>query len=132
MNPYEKYQQQMVTTMTQGDMLLKLYDETLKQIGIAKQAMNENKIEEMAKALGKTEKIIRYLKDTLDHRFPVSANLAKLYDFFNMQIVMANVKKAAQPLNEIEPLIQELRDTFAECDKMGRTERAATAVGDVV
>lgn len=132
MNPYEKYQQQVVTTMTQADMLLKLYDEAIKQIGIARVAIEEKKIEPMAKALDKAEKIIRYLQNTLDFRYPVSENLSKLYSFFNTQLVLANVKKDAQPLNDIEPLIQELRDTFFQCDKINRAERTSVAVGDVV
>ncbi len=132
MNPYEKYQQQVVTTMTQADMLLKLYDEAVKQIGIARVAIEENKIEQMAKAIEKTERIIRYLQSTLDFRYPVSDNLSKLYSFFNTQLVLANVKKDVKPLNDIEPLIQELRDTFCQCDKINRAERTNIAVGDVV
>lgn len=132
MNPYEKYQQQVVTTMTQAEMLLKLYDETIKQIEIARAAIQEGKVPEMSRALEKAEQILRYLQSTLDFRFPVSDNLAKLYSFFNTQLVMANVKKDAKPLDDIQPLIQELRDTFAQCDKINRAERTNAAVGDVV
>ena len=31
-NPYQKYQQQSVMTMTPGEMLLKLYDEVITQL----------------------------------------------------------------------------------------------------
>lgn len=135
MNPYEKYQQQMVTTMTQGEMLLKLYDEALKQIEIARAAIKDGKIPEMDKAITKTEQIIRYLRKTLDFRYPISGNLAKLYDFFNTQLVMANVKKDTKPLDDIQPLIAELRDTFSQCakiDRANRTSSAGMAMGDVV
>jgi len=36
-NPYQKYQQQSVMTMTPGEMLLKLYDGTITQLNAAKQ-----------------------------------------------------------------------------------------------
>ena len=57
MNPYQKYQQQMVNTMTQGESLLMLYDETLKQMDIARNAIVTGKTGDMDKALEKAEKI---------------------------------------------------------------------------
>ena len=36
-NPYQKYQQQSIMTMTQGEMLIKLYDEVNKQLNAVKQ-----------------------------------------------------------------------------------------------
>ncbi|MGD9560234.1 MAG: flagellar export chaperone FliS [Oscillospiraceae bacterium] len=132
MNPYEKYQQQVVTTMTQGDMLLKLYDESAKQIEIARASIVAGKVEEMDRAISKAEEIIRYLKGILDYRYPVSANLAKLYDFFNTQLVMANVKKDVKHLDDIQPLILELRETFSQCVKIDRATRTSSVVGDVV
>lgn len=133
MNPYEQYQQQVVTTMTQGDMLLKLYDEIIKQIGVAKQCIVAGRVEEMDKAISKAEEIVRYLRSMLDFRIPVSANLAKLYDFFNTQLVAANVKKDTQPLDDIVPLVQDLRATFDECARLDRAKRTGRpAVGNVV
>ena len=132
MNPYEKYQQNMVTTMTQGDMLLKLYDETIKQIDIARASIQANKIPEMDAAIKRAERIIRYLRSILDYRYPVSGNLAKLYDFFGTQLVMASVKKDVKHLDDIEPLIRELRDTFDQAVKIDRASRTGLAVGDMV
>ena len=132
MNPYERYQEQMVTTMTQGDMLIKLYDESIKQIQIARSAIEAGNIPDMDKALTKTLKVIRYLRSTLDFRYPISNNLAQLYDFFDSQLVMANVKKDSKLLDDIEPLVQDMRGTFAECDKINRTNRVGMAVGDTV
>lgn len=132
MNPYEKYQQQMITTMTQGEMLLKLYDEVLKQIEVARHSIATENIAEMDAAVTKAERIIRYLRSVLDFRYPVSGALAKLYDFFCQQLVMANIKKDSNLLSEIEPLIRELRGTFEECAKMDRVERSGFATANVV
>lgn len=134
MNPYEKYQQQVVTTMTQGEMLLRLYDETLKQIDLARAAITSRDQAAMGKAIEKAERIVRYLRSVLDKRIPISAQLSKLYDFFGTQLVMANVKKDVRALDDIQPLIQELRDTYAVCIKMERSSRAQQigAMGNVV
>ncbi len=132
MNPYQKYQQQMVTTMTQGESLIMLYDGAIKQIDIAKAAIRAGHMEEMDKALTKAEKIVRYLRGILDHRYGVSANLSKLYEFFDNQMVMASVKKDAKLLDEIRPMLQDLRDTFSQCDKINRVSRTSQSIGSMV
>lgn len=132
MNPYEKYRQNMVTTMTQADMLLKLYDEVIKQIEIARAAIGTQKVADMDKALTKAQRIIQYLQTSLDPRYSISSNLGKLYEFFASQLVMANVKKDVNILDEIEPLVLDLRNTFAQCDKQTRSNRTSLTTGDVV
>ncbi len=130
MNPYETYRKQMVSSMTQGEMLLKLYDETLKQIDIARVSIDKGEITAMDAALKKSQRIVRHLRDTLDFRYPVSNDLSKMYDFFSRQMVEANVKKSKKPLDDIAPMIRELRDTFNECDKISRVNRIATATAN--
>ena len=132
MNVYQKYQQQMVTTMTQGESLLMLYDGSIKQIDIARNAILVKNIDDMDIALQKAEKIVRYLRSILDFRYPVSGSLAKLYDFFNTQLVMASIKKDVKPLDDIRPLLMELRDTFDQCNKINRVSRTNATVGNVV
>ncbi len=129
MNPYgvDMYKSQTVSTMTQGEMLLKLYDEAIKQIGLARAAIVGGDLVAMDKSLKKTQDIVNYLRSTLNFKYPVSFNLRKLYDFFNNQLVMANVKKDVKPLDDIVPLIADLRDTFDECDKIDRSQRVRPA-----
>lgn len=126
-NPYEQYQQQVFTTMTSGDMLNKLYDAMLQQLQNAKKAIAAADISSMDKALNKAIDINRYLRKSLDYRYPVSYSLAKLYDFFDSQMVNANVRKDAALLGEIEPLIADLKDTFDQCDKIDRANRRTTS-----
>ena len=40
-NPYQKYQQQSIMTMTPGELLLKLYDETVKQLRYGEDALQQ-------------------------------------------------------------------------------------------
>lgn len=132
MNPYEKYQQQVVATMTQGEMLLKLYDETIRQIGLARVCIQEGRVAEMDAALTKAEKIVLYLRSTLDQRYPISKSLSQLYDFFHNQLVMASIKKDTGLLDDVEPLVCELRETFDECAKIDRATRTNVAVANTV
>lgn len=131
-NPYQKYQEQMVTTMTQGDMLMKLFDESLRQIELARNAIENQNIPEMDKANQKAQRIFSYLRSCLDFRFPISNNLSNFYDFFNQQLVASNVKKDVKPLDDIAPLVMELRNTFEQADKMDRSSRiSGTRAGAV-
>lgn len=120
-NPYNRYAQQSVMTMTHGEMLAKLYEGLIKNMNLAVKGIEENDITAANISLKKAQKIINYLLATLDRKYEVSNNLAALYDFFNYQLIMANVKKSTTPILEVVPMVEELRATFIECDRLART-----------
>lgn len=117
-NPYAKYKQQSIMTMTQGEMLIQLYAGISKQLAIAVEAIEKDDIITANTALQKSQKIINYLKVTLKSGYEVSGQLNSLYDYFIECIIRANVKKDAQPIKEIMPFIQELQDTFTQAEKL--------------
>lgn len=119
-NPYEAYKQQSILTMTQGEMLNKLYEELIKQISYAKIHIENKDIPKTNDALQRSQRILNHLKATLNHQYEISGNLSSLYNFFIEKIVSANVKKDAAPLEEILPMIQELQESFTEADKIVR------------
>ncbi len=121
-NPYEQYKKQSVMTMTQGEMLTKLYEEIIKQLNGAILYIDEKSVSKANEALQKSQKILNYLKATLDHKYQISENLDSLYDFFIQEIVQANIKKEIKPIQEILPMIEELRDTFIEADRLARKQ----------
>ena len=121
-NPYQQYQRQSVMTMTQGEMLTKLYDEVIKQMSGAKICLTEKDLSGVNNALQKAQRILFYLKSTLDFKYEISGNLDALYDFFIERIVQANLKKDAAMLDEIIPMIEDLRDTFVQADRNARNK----------
>lgn len=120
MNPYETYKQQSVLTMTQGEMLNKLYEETVKQLSCAEVFIEQKDFQKTNDSLQRAQRIINHLKATLNYDYAVSGNLASLYDFFVEQIVQANVKKSSQPITEIIPMVKELQQTFVQADRLAR------------
>lgn len=112
-NPYEQYKTASVSTMTQGEMLIALYDEVIKQLNKSIIYIQEKNISEANKSLIKSQDIINYLIATLDDKYPISAQLTAMYEFFNQQILQSNIKKEATYINEILPLITDLKVTFA-------------------
>lgn len=121
-NPYEQYKKQSVMTMTQGEMLTKLYEEIIKQLNVALLFIEEKNISKSNQALQKSQRILNYLKATLDHKYQISKSLDSLYDFFIQQIVLANIKKETKPIQDILPMIEELRDTFIQADRLARKQ----------
>ncbi len=120
-NPYQKYQQQSVMTMTPGEMLLKLYDEVITQLTAVKQFNEEKDYQGANAALKKSQRIISYLDQTLDPQYEISGSLSALYDYFIRRLVDANMHKENGPIDEVLPMIEELRDTFAQADKNSRS-----------
>lgn len=131
-NPYDNYKQQSVMTMTRGEMLVKLYDEVIRQLNSACRSIQEKDIAATNQSLQKCQMILNYLDNTLDKKYEVSASLSSLYDFFIRQIVSANMRKEASLLVEILPMITELRDTFVQAEKLSRMGQTRPATGNMV
>lgn len=119
-NQYEKYKQQSVMTMTQGEMLLKLLDEVIKQLTYGVMCIEKKDFFNSNKSFQKSQRIINHLRATLNFKYDISNNLDTLYEFFNSKIVKANVSKDIQPIDEILPMITELRDSFVEAERLSR------------
>lgn len=124
-NPYANIKQQTTLTKTPGELLISLYDGCLLNLSKAKIAINNNDIEEANTMLTKSQKIVRYLNITLDMNYPISEDLRKMYTFFDDQIVQANIKKDAKYIDDIYPLIEEMRSSFAQADRLSRQQAAA-------
>lgn len=122
---YEAYKQQSVMTMTHGEMLVKLYDEVIKQLNGAVRSIETKDIEATNRSLQKVQNILHYLDSTLDMRYEVSQSLSALYDFFIRQSISANIKKDTALLTELVPMVQELRDAFTQADKLSRMGQVA-------
>lgn len=126
-NPYSKYQEQSIMTMTHGEMLTKLYEEAIKQLNSGVHYIQTNDPMMANLCLQKAQKIISYLRATLDMKYEISGNLSSLYVFFNEQILRANIRKETKPLEDIIPMLGELRDTFIQADKLARMEKQPTS-----
>ncbi len=122
MNPYLKYKEQSVMTMTPGEMVVRLFEEAIKQLTMAHSAINNHKIETANSSLLKSQNIIRHLRSTLNMQYEISNNLAMLYDFFISQIIQSNIKKDTQPIDDIIPMLTELKDSFAQAEKLARID----------
>lgn len=127
-NPYAKYKEQSVMTMTQGDMINLLYSEIISRLNKAVICIEEKDIAGRNEHLKKARAIVTYLLTTLDSQYEVSKGLSSLYEYFSHSMVQANIKNDAGPIQEILPMVEELKDAFSQADKQVRMSQSGKGV----
>ena len=116
-NPIQHYKEQSVNTMTPNELLLLLFDELMKNLLRCGLALDKQEYELMEASVDKAQHIIRYLDDTLDDQYPISRQLHKLYDFFGYQLGRVKFGRNKAVLDQVRPMIADLRDTFRQADR---------------
>ena len=120
-NPYQKYKEQSLTTLTPAELVIKLFDEAIKQVKLSVININDKNLEEANKNIIKTEDIINALKFNLDDKYEISKDLEKMYDCIYDCLVDANIKKDVEALNGICDIITDFRDTFQQASKISKS-----------
>ena len=120
MNPYQKYMQQSVNTMTPAQLLIALYDKAITEINKAIIFIEDKDIPKAHNSITRVSDIVDALDSHLKVKYEISDNLAALYQYFRERLVEANIKKDPEILREILPMITEIRDAFFEASKIAR------------
>lgn len=123
MRGYQQYKEQSINTMTQGELLLLLYDELVKRVTRAELALEKADYEMFEASVDRSVDIIRYLDDTLDRQYEISAELTRLYEFFCYEFSRIKAGRNMEELRRVKPMIVELRDTFRTAQKNSGTEK---------
>jgi len=114
-NPYAQYQKTQIETADKGKLLLMLYDGALRFLGHARKALLEKDLEGANNYLVKVQDIVAELMSSLDlEAGEIAVSLFRLYEYMHYLLVQANVKKDAGPLDQVEGMLAELRDTWKE------------------
>ena len=121
-NAYSAYKKQSISTLTPMEIVVKLYDEAERQINRAIVFIGQKNYADANKSLQKSQDIVNALRSVLDMSIPISTQLDALYDFFNRQLITANVKKDTEILKELLPMLAELKDAFAQIAAMPRDQ----------
>ena len=115
------YRANAVLTASPGQLVLMLYDGVLKALGLAREAFarpaeDMRRIEVINQQLLKAQAILAELQSGLNMEaggeFALTMN--RLYDYHNRRLLEANLRKQVEPVIEVERLVRELRDAWAE------------------
>ena len=130
-DPYQKYRQTQVETADQPTLLLMLYSGGLKFLGLARQAMQDNNLEETNRLLGKVQDILCELMGSLNPDLPeISGSLFQLYEYMHHQLVQANIKKDQNLIGEVEKLFSSLREAWEEAIRQEQQAKSSEKPGE--
>jgi len=115
------YRSNAVLTASPGQLVLMLYDGALRALAQARDAFSwpeseRRRIEVINQQLLKAQAIIAELQGGLNFEAggEVAVTLNRVYDYYNRRLFEANLRKQVQPVVEVERLLGEIRDGWAE------------------
>jgi len=138
-NASSTYKETKVRTAGQGQLIVMLYDEAIKQLTKAVELLDLNKgdkkdpgrIEIISKAVMKTEEIITELMVSLNFEQggEISRNLFSLYTWFNRELFEANINQDLNRIQIVKNMLIDLRNTWNAIASQSPTEQPGEAVG---
>ncbi len=120
-NPYNTYKQNEVNTATRDKLLLMLLDGAVKYTKIARLAILDKNITKAHLELVRVQNIFIELMSTLDTSMGGwTKEIYDVYEFIIQELMEANIKKDAEILDKLLPLIEQIRDLWYEVDEKAR------------
>lgn len=114
-NGYNAYKTNSVNYASKEQLLLMLVDGASKYSKMAKMALDEKNVSKAHTNLTKTQDIFVELMASLDRSAgDWASQIFNVYEFINYKLGQANMKKDVNELNEVLPLIDEIRDLWHE------------------
>ena len=132
-NAISTYKETKVKTAGQGQLIVLLYDEAVKQLTKAiellelnsKQKKDPGRIEQINKAVMKTEEILTELMVSLDFEQggEISQNLFSLYTWFNRELLEANINKDIYRIVTVRDMLSDLKVTWSKIASFNTAEQ---------
>jgi flagellar protein FliS len=121
-NPYAVYKQNSVNFASKEQLLLMLVDGAVKFSKLGRQAIMDKKISVAHENIVKTQDIFYELMATLDVEKggDWAKQLMSVYDFIVRRLVEANLKKDLAIMEEVLPIIVDVRNTWHDAYKAAK------------
>ncbi len=114
-NAYQVYRKTQVSTASQGELLIMLFDGAIKFAGQAKELIEQRNYEAANEKLIRTQDIVHELISSLNlDTGEIAQSLYQLYRYMYDRLVEANLQKKTDPLQEVLHMLAELRDTWRQ------------------
>jgi len=133
-NALSTYKETRIKTASQGQLIIMLYNEAVRQLdqALALMGLNDSgkkdpsRIEKIGKAVVKTQEIVSELMVSLDFEQggDIARNLFSLYTWFNRELMEANIGQDTQRLSTVRNLIDDLRNAWQEIVATNAAENA--------
>ena len=109
---YSQYANNKIMSASPAELMLMLYEGAIKFCNMAIIAVDQKNIEKANSDIIHTERIIQYLSDTLDTKYPVAKDFDNVYTYLMQRLVLANASKDKTILEEVLGHLHMMRDTW--------------------
>ncbi|MDR2631488.1 MAG: flagellar export chaperone FliS [Spirochaetaceae bacterium] len=133
-NALAAYRETRIKTASQGQLIIMLYDEAVRQLDRSLELLTLNavekkdpaRIEQIGKAVVKTQEIITELMVSLDFEQggDIAKNLFALYTWFNQELLEANIAQDLKRITNVRSMLGDLRNTWVEVIAKNSSEGA--------
>ena len=104
-------------TASPAELTLMLYEGAIKFCNLAEMGIEHNDIQKAHTNIIKVQKIIDYLRQTLDMKYEVAQDFENIYSYLSQRLIEANIKKDLEILKEVNTHLHSVRDTWKEVMK---------------
>ncbi len=123
-NAYNAYKNNSINYASKDQLLIMLLDGAVKFTKIARQAILDKDTKKCHENLVKTQDIFTELMITLDQSAGQWAkDMYRVYDFIKQRLSEANLKKDVEILDEVMPLIEDIRNTWSEAFEISKGKK---------
>lgn len=120
---YAQYNNSKILTAKPAELTLMLYEGAIKFCNIALVAEENRDIQKAHDNIIKVERIIDYLRQTLDMSYPVAQDFENIYSYLAYRLREANTTKDPEMLNEVNEHLHSIRDNWKQVmEKVARGE----------
>ena len=119
-NAYTQYNNSRILTASPAELTLMLYEGAIKFGNIAIMKMEQKDIQGAHNNIIRVEKIIDYLRETLDMKYPVAQDFENIYVYLSERLIMANSRKDPEIMEEIVTHLRSVRDNWKEVMKRAK------------
>lgn len=119
-NAYAQYNNNKVMTASPAELTLMLYEGAIKFCNIATKAIEEKDIQKAHTNIIKVQRIVDYLRQTLDMNYAVAQDFENIYSYLSERLIEANIKKDKEILGEINEHLHSVRDNWKEVMKKAK------------
>ncbi|AHF07798.1 flagellar export chaperone FliS [Desulfitobacterium metallireducens] len=118
------YKNQQVMTASPEQLTLLLYNGALRFLNESILAMEQGDFQKSHNANMRAQAIVREFMHTLDMKFEISKDLARLYEYTEYCLIQGNIKKDVEQLKHAKDVLEDLREGWTGAMQQTHVARA--------
>lgn len=114
---YAQYANNKIMSASPAELTLMLYDGAIKFCNLAELGIEKKDVQKAHSNIMKVERIIEYLRATLDMSYEVAQDFENIYSYLERRLIEANITKDIEIIKEVNSHLHAVRDNWIEVMK---------------